>query len=198
VSLITPLVLGGNRAVLVVRGWIPIEQATPAKVAQFNEATNTAVIGLIKESQTLSNIAVPTVSPNSPQREWWRVDIGAIQQQMPYQLLPAFIDMLPESGRKAGVLPLRAEEPTPLDEFEHTSYAYQWFTFAIILAFGYIQLIVQQERKVKRLKIEATQPLAEGLVSQGAASHVEAAQGVAQAEQQVNGEFVLPPVPHNV
>lgn len=157
VNLITPLVLDGKRAILVARGWIPIDQAAPEQWAQFDEKAEQSVLGLIRESQMLADGSAPTVSMQAPLKDWWRVDIKAIQAQTPYPLLPAFIEMLPEPGRKLDALPARADEPVPFDEFEHTSYAWQWFTFGVILAFGYIQLIVQQERKTKRLLGQPTQ-----------------------------------------
>ena len=158
VNLITPLVLDGNRAILVARGWIPMDQAAPDKWAQYDEKTEQSLVGLIRESQTLAGVSVPkTISEQAPLKDWWRVDIKALQAQMPYKLLPAFIEMLPEPGRKVDALPLRADEPAPYDELEHTSYAWQWFTFGVILAFGYIQLIVQQERKARRLQGQAAQ-----------------------------------------
>ena len=99
------------------------------------------------------------VPPEGEQREWFRVDVGALQQQMPYALEPGFILQLPEEGRTTAQLPIRTEPPL-LDEDNHLSYAIQWFTFALILGFGYIMLVRSQERKRRRqeLGLEESEP----------------------------------------
>lgn len=148
VALVTPLIMADGHAVLVVRGWIPIDQAKPEQWATFDEpATQTTVTGLIREDQPLPGAPKPT----APQKEWFRVDLAALQAQMPYPLLPAFVEMLREPERPLRALPLRAEEPAPFDELMHLSYAAQWFMFALIGGFGYLMFVRQQEMRRTRL-----------------------------------------------
>jgi surfeit locus 1 family protein len=141
--IVTPLVLDDNRAVLVARGWLPTGEDAPENWSKYNEPEGAPVIGLPKESQLLPNGNAPT-PPDSPQTEWFQINIDAIQPQMPYQLLPVIIQQLPEEGRTINDLPLR-EEPLTLDEGSHFSYAIQWFSFAAILGIGYIFFIRTQE-----------------------------------------------------
>lgn len=158
VNLITPLVMEDGRAVLVARGWIPVNRATPDQWSQFEEPPGAPVIGLIQESQLLPNGSAPPVPP-SPQVEWYTLNIDAIQPQMPYPLLPVFILQLPEDGRSRNAFPFRAE-PIVLDEGAHFSYAIQWFMFAVILGVGYIFFIRAQELREQRIA-GTLQPAAE-------------------------------------
>jgi surfeit locus 1 family protein len=157
VVLVTPLVLedggtgtgGRPRAVLVARGWVPYNQSKPEFWPQFEEPAGAPVVGLIQESQLLPDGSAPPI-PDEPQVEWFRINIDAIQPQMPYELLPVFILQLPEEGRPYYALPYR-EEPLALDEGNHFSYAIQWFMFAVILGVGYLVLIQSQEQRAQRI-----------------------------------------------
>jgi len=150
VTLITPLRLDNGEAILVARGWIPINEAEPASWPQFDEQNAAPVVGLIKQSQVLPGAPMPT----EPQTEWFRVDVAAIQAQLPYKLLPAFLAMLPEPGRAADTLPIRTAPPELADEMMHLNYTIQWFTFAVIFAFGYVQYLIYDERRQKRIHAE--------------------------------------------
>ena len=70
-------------------------------------------------------------------------------------------DGVPEEGRAYSAMPVRINR-NPLAELRdpimHTSYAVQWFMFALILGFGYTQFIVWQERREARIKAEADAP----------------------------------------
>lgn len=154
VTLVTPLVLDDNRAVLVARGWVPYNQSQPEFWPQFEEPEGVPVIGLIQESQTLPNGSLPPV-PDTPQVEWFTLNIDAIQPQIPYELLPVFILQLPEEGRPYTALPYR-EEPLRLDEGSHFSYAIQWFMFSVILGVGYLFFVQSQETRERRLAGESS------------------------------------------
>jgi surfeit locus 1 family protein len=163
--LVTPLVLDDNRAVLVARGWVPTNLSDSEHWAEFEEPSAQPIIGLIQESQLLPNGSAPT-PPATPQLEWFRLNIDAIQPQMPYKLLPVFILQLPEEGRSLNTLPMR-DEPLVLDEGSHFSYAIQWFMFALILGVGYIFFIQTQELREQRIAGTLQQGVAQEAGAQG-------------------------------
>jgi len=147
IHLITPYVLDDGRAVLVSRGWVPAYLADVENWETMNEEDATRnVVGLLQRSQELEGSLPPAI----PQKQWYTLNIPQIQQQMPYELLPVFILQLPDAGQGIEEYPLRSE-PIALDEGSHFSYAIQWFMFAAILGFGYIQLIRWQEERSHRL-----------------------------------------------
>jgi len=155
VHLITPLLLQDGRAVLVDRGWIPQADADPEAWRKYDEPAGEPIVSLIQESQ-LMPFGKPVPVPDAPEQAWFYVNIDAIQPQMPYDLLPFFLLQLPEENRPYDALPYR-EEPLRLTEGNHLSYAIQWFTFALILGFGYIQFVRLQDRRAARIQREAEQ-----------------------------------------
>lgn len=143
IHLITPLVLeGSSQAVLVDRGWLPADQAAPDNWSQFEESGPLEVTGFIRLSQTLPDGARgnSTSVAAGPQSEWYRVDIEAIQAQMPYELLPVYVLRSPaEDGDKH--LPYQAEPELDLSNGPHLGYALQWFIFAMILGIIYVSYV---------------------------------------------------------
>ena len=132
--LITPLLLEGSGvALLVDRGWIPAEEVAAGELDRYDEAETQIVNGAFQLSQTLSG-GRETVT-DGPQQEWYRVDIEAIQRQLPYELLPIY--MLQSPGSEEQELPYKVEPEIDLSEGPHLGYAIQWFIFATILVFGY-------------------------------------------------------------
>jgi len=137
IHLIAPLVLDEETAVLVDRGWIPDADAAPESWAAYDETGPITIDGYAALSQTLSRTAVPP--PATPQQEWFRVDIAAIQPQMPYRLLSIYILQSPTDDNSE--LPYRAEPEIDLSEGPHLSYAIQWFLFTLIAGVGYIYFV---------------------------------------------------------
>jgi surfeit locus 1 family protein len=145
--MITPLVLEGSpQAVLVDRGWLPTDQAAPENWTQFDQPGPVTVVGFIQLSQTLPGAAGDGARsiPAEPQSEWYRVDIEAIQAQMPYELLPIYVLQSPEEGGNAA-LPYRVEPEFDLSDGPHLGYAIQWFIFALILGIIYIRYVSKKE-----------------------------------------------------
>lgn len=154
VDLITPFVIEGtSKAVLVDRGWIPESEAALDNLTKFNEpAGQTTVTGRIQLSQTLPSKRATAIAPEaasgSLQREWYRVDIEAIQAQMPYELLSIYIEQSPTDNSQT-TLPYRSEPTFDLSEGPHLGYAIQWFTFALIFGGGYLYYVRNNTLKIE-------------------------------------------------
>lgn len=136
--LITPLIIdGSSRAVLVDRGWIPASEVMGGDLHSFEETGEQSVAGHIQLSQTLSGGRQTVTS--GIQDEWYRVDIEAIQSQMPYELLPVYLVQSPKGPVQE--LPYRADPDVDLSEGPHLGYAIQWFIFALLLGAGYARFV---------------------------------------------------------
>ncbi len=149
IHLLTPLLIdGGSQAVLIDRGWIPFDESLPEKWEQFNEPGNVSVTGYVQLTETLPDSAVQPAqnSVESPQTEWFRIDVEAIQAQLPYELLPVYVMQLPPTENN-NTLPYRLKPEVDLSEGPHLGYAIQWFIFAAIAGLGYIYLVGKETAK---------------------------------------------------
>lgn len=145
VHLLAPLVFAdGETAVLVDRGWIPEAEADPAKWATYDEPGQVTVQGVFAAPQRLTRRGA-VIQPDSPQSEWYRVDVAAIQNQLPYTLLPVYIIQAPPPDGNVA-LPYRAVPEVDLSEGPHLSYAMQWFIFSLILGGGYLYYVTVNGR----------------------------------------------------
>lgn len=145
VHLVTPLRIdGSNSAILINRGWVPYQEGTPERWAQFDEPAPAQLLGYLQKSQKLPNGATTQI-PETPQSAWYRLDIEAIAPQMPYSLLPVYLDLAPEMERSRTALPVRVEPEIEISEGSHLSYALQWFAFALIAGIVYVSLVRRQE-----------------------------------------------------
>jgi surfeit locus 1 family protein len=150
VYLVTPLKINGSdRAILVNRGWVPYDEGTPDRWGQFDESARGELRGHLQKSRTLpGGRSVPV--PETPQTEWFWMDIPVIGVQMPYELLPVYFDLAPEAGRPRNAFPARLEPVVELDEGNHLGYALQWYAFALIAGAVYIGVVRHQEREQKQ------------------------------------------------
>lgn len=143
--LVTPLVLAdGQTAVLVDRGWIPAADAEQDDFSHFDEPGRLTIDGTVQPSQVLSGDRNTVI--DGPQKRWYRIEIEAIQEQMPYRLLPFFLVQTPPDGVQAD-LPYRMAVEIDLSEGPHLGYAIQWFLFAGVLAVGYARFVSTQDAR---------------------------------------------------
>jgi len=146
---LTPLrIEASQNAVLVDRGWIPYEAASPELRAVYAGPTGPVTVrGLIRMSQARPSglaPADPALGPDRPRLDaWFWTDVSQIQAQVPYPLLPFYLEQDPGPDPRALPAPVHDID---LSEGPHLSYAVQWFSFAIILVVGSIALAMRTTR----------------------------------------------------
>lgn len=143
--LITPLrIAGSERAVLADRGWVPLAEAVE-RLSEYQEPGIRQVEGRIEPEDRRPQGAM---LPEGFEREWYRVDIGGIQNQTPYELLPFTLALTPDDVYTG--LPNRNPPEIILDEGPHLGYAIQWFLFAIVVPIVYAVQVRKIERKEEK------------------------------------------------
>lgn len=148
--LLTPLVFD-SEAVIVDRGWIPAEgNATPSDWRKYDEPGPVSVAGQIRlgrAKSSLLGVDDPLPENGAKLEVWNNADLSRIAQQMPYPVLPVYIQ--PEVDANDTQPPIPFEPTVELTEGPHFGYAIQWFTFATILFFGYPFFLRKQETESK-------------------------------------------------
>ena len=150
VELVTPLKISGSeQAVLINRGWIPLDQVDPDSRRAYDIEGEVTLEGIAyrTEPQPSGYLVMPDPTLEAGQTRldaWFRVDTEGIAGQLDYPLLPIYVKQSP--GDNPDEPPLRAEE-FDLSEGSHLSYAMQWFSFAIILVVVYGSFLWQESRK---------------------------------------------------
>jgi surfeit locus 1 family protein len=139
-ALLTPLVLPDGRAVLVERGWIPLQNNTRVSWGQFDQPGPVSVTGVIRlpaAPEMGGGVPDPTLAPGQAGLDFWNlVNLGRLQQQIPHPLLPVYIQQTPDPDQTG--LPYRASPvPDLADDGSNLGYATVWFSFALLLFFGY-------------------------------------------------------------
>lgn len=143
VHLVTPLIIEGtDEAILIDRGWVPAREIDMGDLSRYEENGLVKVEGVILESESIID---EQRDASDYKREWYRVDIDAIENQLPYRLLPIYLKWLPQDLDQ--LPPIRPEREIDLSQGSHLSYAIQWFLFTLVLGIGYIAFILRSERK---------------------------------------------------
>ena len=134
-------------AVLVDRGWIPADgNSTPADWRQYDVPGEVQVTGQIRLGQgkpAIGGIADALPADGSKLEVWNNADIEQVGSQLPYPILPVYIQEQPGPNDDQPPVPFQPE--LELTEGPHFGYALQWFTFAAILIIGYPFFVRKQE-----------------------------------------------------
>lgn len=145
--LLTPLVLEGGRAVLVDRGWVPLDLDQPpvAEAAPAATGQTVTVSGILFPPQEESGFG-PRQEGEGDVTFVGSVDVARIQPQLDVALADGYLLAQEQSPAPPGELPFPGSPPD-LDEGSHASYAGQWFLFAGVVVVGYPLLVRRTARE---------------------------------------------------
>jgi len=144
--LITPLLFDG-KAVLVDRGWIPADgNSVPSDWRKYDEVGEVNLSGQIRlgnAKPALGGVADALPENGARLEIWNNADITRIASQLPYPVLPVYVQ--PDANETDTAPPIPFQPKIELTEGSHFGYALQWFTFATILFVGYPFYLRKQE-----------------------------------------------------
>jgi surfeit locus 1 family protein len=146
VYVLTPLLVeGAKQAILVNRGWVPLEDSALENRKKYHEPGEVTVSGVIRLPHSEGEIGLvkdPTLMPGQDRQDAWNfVNIEKIAEQTTHTLLPVYVQQSADETWEG--FPYRQEVFIDLTEGAHLGFAVQWFVFAVILLFGYPYLIMR-------------------------------------------------------
>jgi cytochrome oxidase assembly protein ShyY1 len=149
----TPLMLADGNAVMVVRGFLPTPGVLDAVPENAKPPTGpVTVTGSIQETQT-RGLFGPTDPSTGRLTDMARVDVERMQKQLPYTVLPVWVQLETQQPPQSGPEPELLKQPV-LTDGPHLSYAVQWFIFSLIAILGY-PMILRRSARNEELKVTA-------------------------------------------
>jgi surfeit locus 1 family protein len=137
---VTPVLIAPDRAVLVLRGWLPAADGVSADVAgarpdvSADPAHYVDLDGVALPGERALSIPPRTRSIGGLDRlVLGTLVIEQASESLPYELLPFYV-LAADRGSEAGA-PVPVPLPEPSDG-PHLFYAIQWFSFATIALVG--------------------------------------------------------------
>ena len=145
---VTPFLLDDGRAILIDRGWIPLDRKDPTTRAEGELAGRVSVDGLLRASQKQSWL----VPDNDPKMNvWFYVDVPAMAREAGLaRVEPYFIEAGP--AKNPGGYPIGGQSHIELPN-NHLEYAITWYSFAVSLAviyFLYHRNLAREEEAKRR------------------------------------------------
>lgn len=146
VHLLTPLKLSGqDAAILVDRGWLPIDFDRPVRWQPFQTMGEVAVEGRLRTGFRRIPGTTGLVRADEPLTP--DLDLDRISMRLPYPLLRLVLTEAPDLPGQVGSesqLPVRRDLQEPSTDIPHLFYAFQWIAITLIAGGGYISLVAQE------------------------------------------------------
>jgi surfeit locus 1 family protein len=129
---VTPFIASDGRAILVDRGWIPLEAKNPAERKAGEIEGQLTIEGLLRASQH-GGWFVPDNKPQAA--SWWYVDVPAMTRAAGLEnARPYFLEA--GAAPNPGGYPIGGQSRIELPN-NHLQYAITWYSFAVSLSVIY-------------------------------------------------------------
>lgn len=131
---LTPLVLGDGRVLIVERGWVPIDALDLSSTEIAPVATDVELTGVLLKTQERDRFG-PTDPADGVLTQIARVDLVRLDQQVAGELVTVYLRLLSQNPAQPQLPHLI--DPPEITEGPHLAYAGQWFLFTLVVAVGY-------------------------------------------------------------
>lgn len=159
---LTPLRFSEDRALLVDRGWVPFELDNPPVAEATPPDIPVQVTGTLQPSQEqpvgggfFDRLGLIQQDPTEGELDAvFFVNPARIGRGLPYILEPVFLELATQAPAQSGQLPVPPPSPE-ITRGSHLSYAFQWFSFALIGVVGYgalLRSVVREQPSSDRLE----------------------------------------------
>jgi surfeit locus 1 family protein len=132
---LTPLYLEDGRAVMVDRGWVPIDLDEPGMIVFAPPDGTVHVHGALRKTEVRGSVG-PVTPADGVLTQIARPNLERLDSQVEAELLPVYIQLLEQNPAQGGDYPALVSLPQP-SEGSHRGYAVQWFLFAAVAVVGY-------------------------------------------------------------
>jgi cytochrome oxidase assembly protein ShyY1 len=136
---VTPLLLPGGGAILVVRGWVPFAMRSVPVRGAAPPANEVRVRGFLAPDEGDGSVAPDADGIVRV------LDVRGIASSLPYDVFPLPLRLADQTPPQPGSLPIPVPPPE-LSEGPHLSYAIQWFCFALVALVGAVILLWRDRR----------------------------------------------------
>lgn len=142
--LLTPLVMASGGAVIVDRGWVPLDIDRPGAGQAAPPAGEVSLTGILLPSEKKSPLGVSDPPPG-PVTALARVDLQRVGAQLPYPILTTYLRLQDQNPAGNRDIPKPVPLP-PLSEGPHLGYAVQWLFFGLVGLVVYVCLLRREIR----------------------------------------------------
>lgn len=141
---LTPLRLGGNRAVLVDRGWV-LASADRSELPDVSVPTTPRTVrGTASDGPGVGlRLGQPSTGASGWPRRVAYLDFADLDRQLPYQLLPYLVELDPAAS-DGYVRDWQVVESGP---DRHWGYAVQWYGMAVALLVIYVAVNLRRPQE---------------------------------------------------
>jgi cytochrome oxidase assembly protein ShyY1 len=147
-DVLTALITGPGRAVIVNRGWVSSSDPSASLSPQTAPPTGAVrVTGLVLPGEPPGH---QLGAPSSARLAVNRADLSLLQRHLPYRLYPVLVQLQTQEPAQTSGTP-EPLPPAPLDGGPYFSYAMQWFLFTTVGLVGWPLLIRHSARENQRM-----------------------------------------------